>query len=430
MPMALLRNRSSSRRDSVRRPSLSWLIERRGVAAATAAALFAAIFVGRVTFGTLADGLTLLYVIPVVLVATTFGVRGGLTAGVVAFLLSGASIVITDAPVTLLGHVNRALVFLFVGGLTGRFATDLRALESESARHFDLSLDMICIAGFDGYFKRVNPSFERVLGYSEEDLLGRPFLEFVHPDDRKSTEEEAAAIATGTGTVQFRNRYLAKDGSMHWIEWTSQPLVEEKVIYAVARDVTERSKLEEELHLLSQHDALTGLFNRRRFEEELRRQLAYTRRYGSGGALLVVDVDRFKEINDTLGHAAGDKALCQVAALLRDNLRASDVVARDLGARDIDAVVARLGGDEFVVLLPEAGEEEAKAVAERLAAIVRDATLSVDGHDVRLEISVGVSTFDEYGRPGEIELLAAADRAMYLVKASGGGAARVAERRT
>lgn len=422
--MALLRNRSKSQRDRVWAPSLSWLIERRGVAAATASVLFAAIFVGRVTFGTLADGLSLLYVIPVVLVATTFGVRGGLMAGVVAFLLSGAGTAVAGAPVTLLGHVNRALVFLFVGGLTGRFATDLRALESESARHFELSLDMICIAGFDGYFKRVNPSFERVLGYADEDLLGRPFLEFVHPDDRKSTEEEAAAIATGTGTVQFRNRYLAKDGSIHWIEWTSQPLVEEKVIYAVARDVTERRELEEELHRLSQHDALTGLFNRRRFEEELRRQLAYTRRYGSGGALLVIDVDRFKQINDTLGHAAGDRALCQVAALLRDNLRTSDVIARD-----VDPVVARLGGDEFVVLLPEADEEEAKAVAERLAAIVRGTTLTVDGHDVRLEISVGVATFDEYGQPGEIELLAAADRAMYRVKARGGGGAGVASPR-
>jgi diguanylate cyclase (GGDEF)-like protein/PAS domain S-box-containing protein len=390
------------------------IIEHRRLVVASAAVLFAGIFVARITFGTLADAFSFLYVIPVVLVAAAFGARGGLAAGAVAFLLASAGVEIADAPSSLLGYVNRALVFLFVGGLIGNLATKLRAVESESARHFELSQDMACVAGFDGYFKRVNPAFERILGYSEDDLLGRPFLEFVHPDDRESTEKEAAAIAEGAGTVQFRNRYFAKDGSVRWIEWTSQPVVEEGTIYAVARDVTDRKALEEELERLSQRDALTGLFNRRRFEEELRRQLAYTNRYGSGGALLLIDVDRFKQINDSLGHAAGDKALCQVAAILRDNLRAGDVIGR--GA---DPVVARLGGDEFVVLLPELDEAAAQAVAARLTAVMRDSVLTIDGHEVTLGISVGVATFDEYGRPGEIELLAAADRAMYEAKAAG-----------
>ncbi|HEX2095777.1 MAG TPA: sensor domain-containing diguanylate cyclase [Solirubrobacterales bacterium] len=389
------------------------IIERRRVVVVLAAALFAAIFVARVTFGTLADAFSFLYLIPLVLVAASFGARGGLAAGAVAFALSSISGAIADAPTSALGYANRGIVYLFVGALIGHLAKTLRAVESESARHFELSQDMACVAGFDGYFKRVNPAFERVLGYSEEDLLGRPFLEFVHPEDRASTEEEAAAIATGAGTVQFRNRYFAKDGSVRWIEWTSQPVVEEETIYAVARDVTDRKALEDELERLSQRDPLTGLFNRRRFEEELRRQLAYTNRYGSGGALLLIDVDRFKQINDSLGHAAGDKALCQIAALLRDNLRGGDVIGR--GA---DPVVARLGGDEFVVLLAEVDEAAAQAVAARLTATMRDATLTIDGHEVRLGVSVGIATFDEYGRPGEIELLAAADRAMYEAKAA------------
>lgn len=405
------------------------LIERRDVAVAIAILLFAAIFAARVTFATLADAVSFLYVVPVVLVATSLGMRGGLVAGAVAFALSAVGGLIADTPATALGYANRALVYGFVGGLTGRFATDLRALEAESARHFDLSLDMICIAGFDGRFKRVNPAFERCLGYRPDELAGRPFLEFVHPEDREMTEQEAAAIPDGNGTVQFRNRYLDKTGEVHWLEWMSAPLPGEGLIYAVARDVTDRVALEGELERLSQHDSLTGLFNRRRFEEELRRQLAYTRRYGRGGALLAIDVDRFKQINDTLGHAVGDRALCEVARLLRDNVRGSDVIARGAkappvsgsaeanGSADLGAVVARLGGDEFVVLLPEADEQGAQAAAERLAAAVRDSTLSVDGHAVRLEISIGVAVFDEQGRPGEIELMAAADRAMYLVKA-------------
>jgi diguanylate cyclase len=390
------------------------IIERPRLAVAVAAVLFVAVFLARVTFGTLADGITMLYVIPVVIVAIASGIRGGLLAAGFAFAISSASTVIADAPSTAFGYFNRAAVFFFVGGLTGHFATSLRALETVTARHFELSQDMICTADFNGYFTRVNPAFERILGYSEADLLGRPFLEFVHPQDRERTEEEAAALAEGAQTVHFQNRYFDKRSEVHWLEWMSQPVPEEEKIYAVARDVTERKALERELERLSQHDGLTGLFNRRRFEEELRRQLAYTRRYGRGGALLLIDVDHFKEVNDTLGHAAGDKALCWVASTLRDNLRSTDVVARDS-----DPVVARLGGDEFVVLLPEVDEDEARAVAERLATVLRDSTLALEGGDVRLRISVGVATFDGYGRPGEQELLAAADRAMYEAKAAG-----------
>jgi diguanylate cyclase (GGDEF)-like protein/PAS domain S-box-containing protein len=397
------------------------LTERRRVAVAIAAVLFASIFIARETVGTLGDAISFLYVVPVVLVATSAGTRAGMLAGAVAFVLSSAGTLMADLPVTPLGYVNRAVVYLFVGGLTGRFATTLRTLEAESARHFDLSLDMISTAGFDGRFRRVNPAFERTLGYRPEELVGRPFLDFVHPDDREKTEREAASLATGAKTVQFQNRYFAKDGEVRWLEWTSIPLRDEGLIYGIARDITDRKAMEQELERLSQHDSLTGLFNRRRFEEELRRQLAYTRRYGSGGALLMIDLDRFKQINDQLGHAAGDEALREVARMLSDNLRAGDTVARN-------AVnfIARFGGDEFVALLPEADAAGAAAAAERLAEALGDMSLRIDGHEVELRVSIGVATFDEHGLPGEEELLAAADRAMYVAKASGGGGAKLA----
>lgn len=399
------------------------LTERRW-ATIIAATLFVAIFVAREAVGTLGDAISFLYVIPVVLVATARGTRAGMLAGAVAFVLSSVGTLMMDLPVTPLGYVNRAVVYLFVGGLTGRFATTLRGLEAESARHFNLSLDMISIVGFDGCFKRVNPAFERTLGYRPEELVGRPFLDFVHLDDREKTEREAASLSDGAKTVQFQNRYLAKDGGVHWLEWASIPLLEEGLIYGVARDITDRKALERELERLSQRDPLTGLFNRRRFEEELRRQLAYTRRYGKGGALLMIDLDRFKRINDELGHAAGDEALCEVARVVRENLRVGDTLARDDG----DATVARYGGDEFVALLPEADEAGAAAAAERLVTVLRESPLTIDGRDVELGISVGVALFDEYGRPGEKELLAAADRAMYVAKAGGGGGANLAAR--
>jgi diguanylate cyclase (GGDEF)-like protein/PAS domain S-box-containing protein len=393
------------------------LTERRGTAVAVAVALFAAIFVARATVGALGDAISFLYVVPVVLAATALGARAGLLAGVVAFALSSVGNLFLEVPTTAIGYVNRGVVYLFIGALTGRFATTLRALEAESARHFNLSLDMISTAGFDGRFKAVNPAFVRTLGYRAEDLIDRPFLDFVHPDDREKTEEEAASLADGRTTVQFQNRYLDSKGEVHWIEWTSVPLLDEHIIYAVARDVTDRKELEQELERLSQCDPLTELFNRRRFDEELERQLAYTRRYGKGGALLVLDLDRFKQINDDLGHAAGDEALCAVAEILRLNLRQSDTVAR---ADAEDGIAARLGGDEFAVLLPEADEEDAQAVASRLLEMLAAADLTIGGRRVELAASIGIALFDEHGCPPAMDLLAVADRAMYLAKAAGG----------
>lgn len=386
-----------------------------------AALLFAAIFVLRATVGSVGDAISFLYVIPVVMVAVAAGARAGLLAGAVAFALSSLGSIVGHLPVSPLGYVNRALVYLFIGGLVGRFADRLRALEAESARHFDLSLDMVSTAGFDGCFKTVNPAFERILGYREEDIVGRPFLDFVHPEDREKTEREAAALSDGKSTVRFQNRYLDSEGEVHWLEWASVPLPDEQIIYGIARDVSEGKAMEEELERLSRHDSLTGLLNRRSFDEGLERQLAYTRRYGNGGALLLVDLDRFKQINDEYGHPAGDEALREVAGVLSANLRQTDTVGRD------DAgIVGRLGGDEFALLLPEADAEGAESVAGRLVEALAAAPLQVDGQRIRLGISVGVALFDEYGCPPAEDLMAAADRAMYVAKAAGGSGAAVA----
>ena len=130
-----------------------------------------------------------------------------------------------------------------VGNQIGLFV-DRRRAQEELDRFFTLSLDMLCIAGFDGYFKRVNPAWRRTLGYSEEDLLSRPFLEFVHPDDRAATSAAAARLTRGEEIVYFENRYFHKDGTLRWLLWTSTPYFEQRVIYAAARDITERKEAE------------------------------------------------------------------------------------------------------------------------------------------------------------------------------------------
>ena len=139
-----------------------------------------------------------------------------------------------------------------------------------------------------------------------------------------------------------------------------------------------------ELRHLADHDALTGLPNRRRFEQELARHLAYVRRYGPEGAALVLDLDCFKPVNDTFGHAAGDRLLAHVAGVLRERLRATDVVAR-------------LGGDEFAILLPRVDRAGAAAVAHSLVETVRAEALTVDARSVT--VSVGIIAFDERSRP-------------------------------
>ena len=128
----------------------------------------------------------------------------------------------------------------------GQFAVRLRA-EEELATLFEQSLDMLCIASVDGYFLRLNPAWERTLGYTAEELMSRPYVEFVHPDDRQPTTREARQLAGGESTVMFENRYRCKDGTYRWLSWKSAPLPEQGLVYAMARDVTEQKRAAEEL---------------------------------------------------------------------------------------------------------------------------------------------------------------------------------------
>lgn len=120
-------------------------------------------------------------------------------------------------------------------------------VEGERDSFFSMSLDLLCIAGFDGYFKRLNPAWERALGFTIEQLLAEPYMSFVHPDDREATIAEAKYIHSGADVISFENRYRCKDGSYRWLLWTVKPFLEQKIIYAAARDITERKRAEEAL---------------------------------------------------------------------------------------------------------------------------------------------------------------------------------------
>src|SRR5215467_7684841 len=131
--------------------------------------------------------------------------------------------------------------------LRNRIKAPFVGAEEEFRNLFELALDMLCIAGFDGYFKLVNPAWERVLGYTPEELTSRPWLEFVHPDDVEATIAEGSKLLSGAAVVRFRNRYRTRDGSYKWLSWMSAPSTERSMIYAVARDITESKRIEDEL---------------------------------------------------------------------------------------------------------------------------------------------------------------------------------------
>jgi PAS domain S-box-containing protein len=134
-----------------------------------------------------------------------------------------------------------------VGNQIGLFV-DRRRAQDDLDRFFMLSPDMLCIAGFDGYFKRVNPAWKQTLGYDEADLLSRPFMDFVHPDDRAATiQESKRQVERGEQVIYFENRYFHKDGTLRWLMWTSTPFPEQQMLFAAARDITERKAAEETL---------------------------------------------------------------------------------------------------------------------------------------------------------------------------------------
>jgi diguanylate cyclase (GGDEF)-like protein len=180
---------------------------------------------------------------------------------------------------------------------------------------------------------------------------------------------------------------------------------ESRPLYLIAQvqDISERKELERRLEHLVDHDFLTALFNGRRFEQALAQETKSAARYGGGGAVLLVDLDHFKAVNDQFGHKAGDDLLKTVAAALRGRIRETDVLAR-------------LGGDEFGIILPQVDAEQAEVVAEDIVKALRRQTAMLADHQIPVTASVGVALFD---RLTNIEILAAADLAMYEAKEAG-----------
>ncbi len=268
----------------------------------------------------------------------------------------------------------------------------------------------IVITNKDGYIKWINPAFSRLTGYSEQESLGKRPSDLVKSgvqDLRFYQEMWEKLLAGEHWRGEIINKH--KDGELYHEELSIAPVknsVGDIVNFiGIKEDISERKALEEKLQKLANTDSLTGLFNRRVFLERLKQESERIVRLGGFATLLMLDLDFFKQINDTYGHATGDEALRQFSKIVRNHSRSIDVPAR-------------LGGEEFAILLPSTNQHDAEVVAERLCQEVSEIAIEHSKGIVKMTVSIGGALISADNSDGELAL-SHADNALYHAKKTG-----------
>ena len=294
-----------------------------------------------------------------------------------------------------------------------RDITERRQAEAAKERLtsiLDATPDFVATAGIDGRPRYINPAGRKMLGLEQDDDISLLTLrDFAGLDSRSRIETEAVPHALREGAWTGESTIASHDG--HEVA-VSQVLLAHKspggaveFLSTIARDISERKRFEKQLIHLADHDPLTDLLGRKRFHRELERELSKAVRHQIAGAVLFVDLDEFKFLNDSLGHRAGDEFLVSLARLLRRKVRHSDVIAR-------------LGGDEFAILISYANRDAALVMANSLLEAIRQHSIVLQGKPVGLTASLGVALFPEHTTNAE-DLLSYADLAMYQSKRNG-----------
>jgi diguanylate cyclase (GGDEF)-like protein/PAS domain S-box-containing protein len=290
--------------------------------------------------------------------------------------------------------------------------SDLRQSRERFQSLVQNSADVSMILGQSGAVEYESSAVERVLGFHPKDRIGRSAFEFIHPDDLARATElltDVVRIPGAMATGEFRVKHV--DGSWRWLEAVGKNLFDDPAVGGLVinyRDITARKTLENELRHQAFHDSLTGLANRALFVDRLDHALSLNQRNPRPLAVLFIDLDDFKTINDSLGHGEGDAILVSVAARLRAALRTGDTIAR-------------MGGDEFAVLVEDPpvtlGADAPTDVAERLLAVLQ-APFIRGGKELFVHASVGIAVLTSRTQTAD-ELLRNADVSMYMAKSKG-----------
>jgi diguanylate cyclase (GGDEF)-like protein/PAS domain S-box-containing protein len=267
----------------------------------------------------------------------------------------------------------------------------------------------------DGRFTYVNPRLAEMLGYSMEEMLGVQRLDITLESDRPLVAEQMRRRLSGEADhVTYAFRGVRKDGAVIDMECygSAMDISGKPALINVTLDISERTRVEREVQALQQqlreqaiHDPLTRLYNRLPLNEFFERELYISERYRRSLSVVLADIDHFKAVNDTYGHAAGDQVLRVFADLLKGSYRASDIVCR-------------YGGEEFLILLPDMTSEGACARTEQLRAALARESIVFEDATIRVTASFGVATFPDHRLTRDV-LIAAADHALYEAKERG-----------
>ncbi|BCB27269.1 hypothetical protein SKTS_21550 [Sulfurimicrobium lacus] len=331
---------------------------------------------------------------------------------------SSITLVMTITPV--LDHDGHAEKFIAIShDITARklLEEEVALGHAELEAIFNSAGGGIALVDLWGRFIKVNDFWLGMLGYSREEAAVLSYRDISHDDDVAETQQLFVALASGEiPHYESDRRFVRSGGRVFWGHLSMTPVKDEggyiRAIIAIVQDINERKLLEEKLESMAHYDALTGLPNRALFFDRLSQAIAQTKRSQGQFALMFVDLDGFKAVNDTFGHDTGDALLKAVAEHLLECVRESDTVAR-------------MGGDEFTIILRAIrGPQDAASVAEKILATLA-APYHLLGHECRIGASLGIVLYPQHGSNAE-ELLNQADNAMYAVKKAGKNAYRFA----
>ncbi|MBL7479331.1 GGDEF domain-containing protein [Legionella bononiensis] len=297
--------------------------------------------------------------------------------------------------------------------LINRLISNNAILEESESRFrsaFNFAAIGMALLSLEGKWLKVNQSLCQIVGYTEEELLKIDFQTITHPDDLELDLNYVHQLLTGEiSSYSMEKRYIKKDGSVIWILLSGSLIRnhENKPLYFIAliQNIDAQKQAEQELKYIAYHDVLTGLANRKQLDASFKLAISYAKRHKNQIAVLFMDLDHFKEINDTFGHDIGDLVLIEIGLRLKKTIRSTDILIRQ-------------GGDEFIIALTDISDvSQIEMVATKiLATIARP--IKIKRHQFVITVSIGISIYPKDGQDFNT-LIKQADKALYIVKSEG-----------